>query len=251
VTIHRDELDHRIRTYWDRDAATYDRSLGHGIDHPVAAGAWCAALARHLPPPPSSVLDVGAGTGAMSLIAAELGHRVTSLDISPGMLAHAGRKATERGLPLETLVGAADEPPPGPFDAVIERHLLWTLPDPVEALSRWRSVTAPGGRLVLYEGRWGSPDVASRARRAAAHLGRRLVGTGSDHHAPYDQEVLSSLPLAGGADIETLMGAAGQAGWRAVRIERLPDVEWAYRIASPPLLGWLETVPRFAILADA
>jgi SAM-dependent methyltransferase len=251
MTIPPDELNDRIRTHWDRDAAMYDRSLGHGIEHPVAAGAWSAALSRHLPAAPSSVLDVGAGTGAMSLIAAELGHRVTSLDISAGMLAHAERKATERGLRLEPVVGGADDPPPGPFDAVIERHLLWTLPDPAGALARWRSVTVPAGRLVLYEGRWGARDPASRARRAAAEFGRRMLGTGPHHHASYDDDVLSSLPLAGGVDVDTLMVAVVRAGWRAVRIERLPDVEWAYRIASPPVLGWLETVPRFAILADA
>ena len=119
MTISRDELNGRIQRFWDADAPTYDRSLGHGIEHPAAAGAWKAALARHLPPVPAVVLDVGAGTGAMSLLAAELGHRVTALDISPGMLAHAERKGSERGLLVDTIVGTAEEPPDGPFDAVM------------------------------------------------------------------------------------------------------------------------------------
>ena len=176
MTIPREELNDRVRRFWDRDAATYDRSLGHGIEHPVAAAAWSAALARHLPSPPSSVLDVGAGTGAMSLIAADLGHRVTSLDISSGMLSHAERKAAERGLHLETVVGGADDPPPGPFHAVIERHLLWTLPDPADAMARWRAVAAPAGRLVLYEGRWGGRDVSVRSSARRRHA--RTAPTG-------------------------------------------------------------------------
>ncbi len=251
MTIHRDELHARIRHYWDADAPTYDRSPGHGIEHPISAGAWKAALARHLPPSPADVLDAGAGTGAMALLAAELGHRVTAIDISPGMLAMAERKAAERDLRLHTVVGAADQPPAGPFDAIVERHLLWTLPDPVLALSRWRDATATGGRLVLYEGRWGVGGVAWRARRTATHLLRRLRKDGPDHHAEYDPDVLSALPLAGGVDVDLIMAAVEAAGWRAVRVERLRDVEWAYRVVSPPVLGWLESVPRFAVLADA
>jgi SAM-dependent methyltransferase len=251
MTIHRDELHDRIRQFWDADAATYDRSLGHGIEHPIAAGAWRAALARHLPAAPARVLDAGAGTGAMALLAAELGHRVTALDISPGMLGVAERKAADRGLHLHAIVGAADRPPPGPFDAVIERHLLWTLPDPADALVRWREVTAEGGRLVLFEGRWGVGGAAWKARRAATDLVRRLRSTEPDHHGEYDPEVRSALPLAGGVDVDAIIGAVERAGWRAVRVERLRDVEWAYRVVSPPVLGWLESLPRFAVLADA
>jgi SAM-dependent methyltransferase len=39
-------------------------------------------------------------------------------------------------------------------DAVLARHLLWTLPDPHAALRRWLGLLRPGGRLVLVEGRW-------------------------------------------------------------------------------------------------
>jgi SAM-dependent methyltransferase len=251
VTISRDELNRRIQRYWDTGAPTYDRSLGHGIEHPAAAAAWKAALARHLPVAPAAVLDVGAGTGAMSLLAAELGHRVTALDISPSMLSHAERKGAERGLRLETLVGTADEPPAGPFDAVVERHLLWTLPEPIDSLRRWRDVTRPGGRLVLYEGRWGSRNASAKARRAAAEVIRRLARVKPHHHSGYDHEVLQALPLAGGVEVDAILSTAERAGWRAVRIERLLDVEWAYRVASPAVRGWLESVPRFAVLADA
>jgi hypothetical protein len=45
--------------------------------------------------------------------------------------------------------------------------------------------------------------------------------------------------------------AVREAGWRSVRLERLRDVEWARRISSPILLGWLEMVPRFAVVAEA
>ncbi|MDP9296668.1 MAG: class I SAM-dependent methyltransferase, partial [Actinomycetota bacterium] len=80
----------------------------------MEAAAWRAALLEILPAPGSSVLDVGAGTGATALLAAELGYRVTALDLSSGMLAKARAKAKERRLDVEFVVGSSDSPPPGP-----------------------------------------------------------------------------------------------------------------------------------------
>ena len=250
---HRD-LHERIRAFWDEDARIYDRVPGHAVSHPAEAAAWRATLRRLLPPPGAAVLDAGAGTGAMSLLAAELGYRVTALDLSPGMLAEARRKALERGLALEAVVGPADRPPPGPFDAVIERHLLWTLSDPVGALAAWRRA-ASAGRLVVLEGNWSGRDVAARARHGAAATVRRLAGRHDPHgghHGEYEPELTAALPLASGMSVDAAVDAVVRAGWRAVRIERLRDVEWAARGAAPSrLLGWLETVPRFAVVADA
>jgi hypothetical protein len=44
----------------------------------------------------------------------------------------------------------------GPFDVVLARHVVWALPDPSEALDRWRTLLADHGRLVLIEGLWGT-----------------------------------------------------------------------------------------------
>src|SRR5438105_9122182 len=160
-------LQDRLRVFWDEDAKTYDHSPTHAATDPVEAAAWRALLIRHLPRAPAAVLDAGAGTGAMSLLLAELGHDVTALDISAQMLERAQEKAAARGLRLRTVVGAADEPPDGPFEAVVERHLLWTTPDPSAALSSWHRV-APSGRLVLFEGIWRRDGAGTRARGGAA-----------------------------------------------------------------------------------
>lgn len=237
----------RLREWWDADAETYDQTASHSASDPMEAAAWRQALTRHLPPPPARILDVGAGTGTMSLLAAQLGHRVTALDLSPGMLARARDKARAAGLDVRTVVGPAESPPSEEFDAVMERHLLWTLPDPVAALKAWSEV-AP--RVVLYEGIWRPQDAFGKLRRKAAELVRRVTGAAHDHHAEYDPAMLAALPFPEGITPARILETLARAGYRTARIERLRDVEWARRLAEPSLLTALESVPRFVVLAE-
>ena len=239
-----------LRAFWDRDAATYDLAASHAVSDPIEEAAWRAALLRSLPEPGARVLDVGAGTGSLSLLAAELGYRVTALDLSPGMLAKAREKADDRGLEIEFVEGPATRPPDGPFDAVIERHLVWTTPDPTAALRAWRLV-APGGRLAVFEGVWGAATPMDRIKDAAAGALRRAMGSAPDHHAPYAPEVLAQLPLGRMASPLPLIEAVRAAGWAGIRIQRLRDVEWAARLREPWPLGWLESLPRYVLAADA
>jgi SAM-dependent methyltransferase len=244
------DLHASIRDFWDRDAEVYDRSPTHAGTDPVEAAAWRGILLRHLPPPGSKILDVGAGTGAMSLLLASLGFEVTGLDLSPAMLEVARRKADALGLSIATVVGPAAEPPSGPFDAVVERHVLWTTPDPVAALRAWREV-APHGSLACYEGVFGRRRPLDRARSAAIRVVRAAYRLPPEHHGDYDPAVVAALPLASMAPAP-LLAAVREAGWRQPVMERLPDVEWARRLgARPAILGWLTRVPHFAVLARA
>jgi len=245
-----DELRDDIRSWWDDDAVQYDRSAGHALTDPVEAAAWRTVLARALPAPPAKVLDIGAGTGSLSLLAAELGHEVTALDLSERMLAAARRKAEERGFEIAFVVGPAEEPPGGPFDAVIERHVVWTLPDPVGALRAWRAA-APSARLVLFEGSWAGQGAFTAVKDRAATAIRRFRRDQDHHHAHYPQHVVARLPLAGSTSSAPFVQAVAAAGWRSVRIERLADIEWIRSSREPWPLGWLQRRPQYAISADA
>jgi SAM-dependent methyltransferase len=238
------DVHERLREFWDADAATYDRSPGHAVADVAEAGAWKAAMTRLLPPPPARILDAGAGTGTMSLLAAELGHEVTALDLSPRMLAVARAKAAGRGLRLEIVEGPADRPPDGPFDAVMERHLIWTVPDPVATLRAWREA-AP--RTVLFEGLWGRSGALHGLRRRALDAVRRAYGIPDDHHADYEPDLRAALPFGGGLTPEALAEAAARAGWRRFRVDRLREVEAARRRSARSPLGALEAIPRFAL----
>jgi SAM-dependent methyltransferase len=241
------DLSDSVRQYWDAEATIYDHSPDHGVATPAERAAWTAALTRLLPPA-GSVLDVGAGTGFLSLLAARLGYRVTALDLSPGMLAHLHSAARREGLDIEVVEGGAEHPPTGPFDAVIERHLMWMLPDPAAAMAAWRSV-APSGRLVVFEGLGERRDPVEALRRRARDALDHLRGE-THHHATLDPQVQSQLPFGYGVYPDRLLELMEQAGWRTGRLERLHDVEWAQLIARPPLVRVLGVTPRFAISAS-
>jgi SAM-dependent methyltransferase len=239
-------LDH-IREFWDIDAATYDRAPGHGVHTGAERAAWTAALWRLLPPAPARLLDVGAGTGFLSLMAARLGHRVTALDMSAGMLAELRDKAASEGLAIDVVEASADEPPAGPFDAVVERHLTWTLPDPAVSLRTWRRA-APEGRLLLFESMWGSVDQLESIRQRAIRLVERVRRTPPRHHGSYDPAIRAALPLGSGTHPSRLVDLVDGAGWAPARLQRLRDVEWAMTMARPLPDRLTGVAPRFVVI---
>lgn len=142
-------------TDWDAEAATYDGEPDHGLRDPETRAAWRRLLLDLLPAAPARVADLGCGTGTLSAVLGVEGYAVDGVDRSPAMLDRARAKTAK--LPAVTVrAGDAARPPlpAGRYDVVLCRHVLWALPDPTAALTRWVGLLAPGGRLVLVEGSW-------------------------------------------------------------------------------------------------
>jgi ubiquinone/menaquinone biosynthesis C-methylase UbiE len=145
-----------VRAYWDEHAAAFDDEPDHGLRDPAVRAAWGEVLGRVLPPAPVDVVDLGCGTGSLSVVLAAAGYRVRGLDLSGRMVATATAKADEAGVDAQFSQGDASAPPyePASADVVLARHVLWALPDPADALGRWTRLLRPAGRLVLIEGHW-------------------------------------------------------------------------------------------------
>ena len=239
-----------LREFWDEDAATYDRSSAHYPQRPQEQAAWAATLRRLLPAPPAAVLDMGAGTGFLSLLLAAQGYQVTAADLSPGMLARLTAKAADRGLAISVAETDALHPPEGRFDAVVERHLIWTLPDPAAALAAWHTA-APDGRLVLIEGTWDGRRTSTLNQfRARARMLADLIRQPEPHHPrEYTEQMNAALPYHGGLTPDEAVRLVEASPWGRARIERLRDVEWA----ATEGLGWLDSLlgthPRWAVTA--
>ncbi|MGW4110693.1 methyltransferase domain-containing protein [Actinosynnema sp. NPDC004786] len=158
--------------FWDDQAATFDEDADHGLRDPDVRRAWRELLLSLLPPAPARVVDLGCGTGSLTALLAGEGYDVRGLDLSERMVAAARVKAPG----VEFRQGDAARPPypPGSFDVVLVRHVLWALPDPAAALDRWHALLRPGGRLVLIEGRW-STGAGLTAAECVALLGEGHV----------------------------------------------------------------------------
>ncbi|QQR40090.1 class I SAM-dependent methyltransferase [Devosia rhizoryzae] len=87
------------------------------------------------------MLDVGCGTGSLSLLLAEAGHQVTGIDFSPAMIQRAIEKARDAELQVDFLVGDAARPtlPNVGVDVILGRHILWAISEtPLNVvLERW------------------------------------------------------------------------------------------------------------------
>lgn len=157
------------RELWDREAATFDDEPDHGLADPVIRDAWRELLLPLLPPAPARIADLGCGTGTLTALLTDAGHAVDGLDLSPEMI----RRARAKVPSARFAVGDAQEPdlPAGAYGAVLSRHVLWAMTDPVAAIERWAALLHPGGVLVLVEGRW-STGAGLTAAEARAIVGR-------------------------------------------------------------------------------
>jgi SAM-dependent methyltransferase len=201
-----------ITAFWSTIAAGYEEHSGNVAEYGSAGyQRWVDVLASALPDAPADVLDVASGSGYLALAAASVGHRVTAIDLAPGMLDVLVANATARGLSVDARLGDAVEPgfPPASFDAVTSRHLLWTLRQPARAMANWRDLLRPGGRLVAVDGFW---------------------FTGPDDDVPplfaehYTAATRAELPFMHIDEPEPILEALSAAGFVDSSAERRPDL---------------------------
>ena len=133
------------RNYWNREAPTFDDEPDHGLRDPKVYEAWEGLLSTYVPSAPSRILDIGCGTGSISVLLSRLGHDVTGADLSPAMVELARAKAKRAAQAIGFLVMDASAPAfaPGRFDVIVCRHILWALPEPTQVLQRWQISSLP------------------------------------------------------------------------------------------------------------
>lgn len=137
------------RRVWDRRAHLWHHEGSAGLQ-PVFDAVLAAAAVQ----PGAEALDLGCGSGQLSVPLARLGAHVTGVDISPRMIEMVRTRAAEEHLehlsarvsPIERLVL-----PPASLDLVVSNYAMHHLRDSdkqavVRSAANW---LRPGGRLVV------------------------------------------------------------------------------------------------------
>jgi ubiquinone/menaquinone biosynthesis C-methylase UbiE len=245
-----------------QDRVSFVQALFDGLadDYDQSGVAFFAPIAARLtelldPRPGERVLDVGCGRGAVTLpLARAVGPSgsVTAVDVAPAMVRHT-RDATEAaGL---TNVTAAEMDamrpnlPAGSFDAIASSLVLFFLPDPAAAVSRWLPLLRPGGRLVITT--FGDMDALFEELGdlfkpfiPAATLDPRNISTESPFASDGGMERL--VTAAGGRDVRTVREPLGV---------RFADVDsWrAWTMSTGQRLFWsrMSDEERDGVLAAA
>jgi SAM-dependent methyltransferase len=212
-----------INASYDRAAATYEADPSHGVA-PDEQGLWldlvtsAATLDSR-----TRVLDVGAGTGALTRIIANAGAIVTALEPSQGMLDEARKAAAAqpaRGCIHFTLGDAheGDLFASASFDLIVSRQAVCYFADPLRAFANWRDWLTDDGTIIVVDGLW------SRN------------GWGDD-------ALVDRLPLSCLQTRATMAYLLEKSGFAITRNTWLDDINQRARRAAPA------AAPRYAIIA--
>ena len=221
----------RTRAAYDQYADREWSRLESGAQHRLEYLVTMHALRQHLPPAGSAVhiLDAGGGPGRYTIALAEMGYRVTLLDLSPRLLDIArGRiaklppslHARIEGL-VEGSITDLSKFPEGGFDATLclggpASHLVEPS-DRQRAFAELRRVTNPDGKVfVSVMGRIGQYRSAVQWPDWFDGVFPQIAETGSAHITPerapchffYPEELSSELTEAG-LEVDRLYGCQG------------------------------------------
>lgn len=210
---------------------------------PLTAGIAAKALQLGEPLVPGmSVIDIGAGTGAFTMLAAETGAHVMAIDFAEGMVDRLRQRlASFEYCEARHMDGQALALDDDSFDMAASFFGIITFPDWRKGLREMIRVTKPGGRIVVAT--WPGPDGAGPAAICKEAF-RRLYpqfGNGGGSGGLFGSDMLANA--LGAAGCSHVKVATVTQEWGSVPLdEALALLEKG--LASTPLYAGLDSRER-------
>lgn len=138
----------RTRDGYDRTAAGYVAAFGHHLDDKPLDHAMLAAFTAMVPAG-RRVIDIGCGTGAATAVLRDHGARVSGIDLSPNMIAHARRLHPDIAFSVGSMTDL--DLPDGCAGGVCAWYSVIHIPDEQlpAVFAEFRRVLVPGGVALL------------------------------------------------------------------------------------------------------
>ncbi len=152
VLLSEDHLE-EVKDYWDQRSHGFSDAINEEADSHLGEE-YKDRFKKLFGEKPLDILDDGAGAGFFTILLASLGHKVTSIDYSDGMVEHIKENMAKRGLECKAFqmdaqdLNFEDES----FDAVVQRNVMWNLDQPEKAYSEIYRVLKPGGIFLIDDG---------------------------------------------------------------------------------------------------
>lgn len=143
--------------YWSGRAAEYSRLHMDSYESDKRK-AFAEQVAMSIPDCDNiEALDLGCGSGFMSMILADANCRVTGIDFSEDMLVLARQNLAQRGYEATLLRMRAQELafPDGSFDFVVSRNVTWMLEDVDSVYAEVMRVLKDGGVFLNLDANYG------------------------------------------------------------------------------------------------
>ncbi|RIJ23476.1 class I SAM-dependent methyltransferase [Henriciella barbarensis] len=231
------EIRAQQKSHWDGaggeiwvDAQSVMDAMFEVIESRLAASAARSGASR--------ILDIGCGTGAVTLAAARAASsaHLTGIDISGPMLALARRRASAAGMDADFIKADAEahDFSDNRFGLMISRFGVMFFADPVKAFSNLRSAAEGEAELHLYA--WRSP-----ADNPFMSAGTRAAAPFLDEMPKREKNAPGQFGFEDRDYVHTILK---DAGWTGIDI-KAEDIPCSFPVGELPLfLDRLGPVPR-------
>ena len=254
-------LEAMVRAYWAMTPGTPESLASRFVEHVMGADRrsreWLATIGSS-PRVDGPWLDVGTGTGDLTVVVAEQGIRAVGIDIAMRWLVVAKRRAELAGVSVDLVCCNAEHLPftDGQFARVVSVGTIEHCIDASRALNESRRVLVAGGDArvrtvnrytILPEPHVGVWGVGYVPRHMADRYVQWRSGQRYEHHRPLSsRELRSGLRSAGFRDVRvdaapmlpSEQARLGSLGWASAgynRARNTPIARSALRMIAPLL----------------